>query len=129
VSYRAFSDDARPAAEADARLRVIPRITLRIRPEHTRNGRTITYSGRVEGGYIPAGGLALNVQYLDIDRWRTFDETVARARDGRFVYRYTFRRTTRPVTYTFRVALPPTGVSGYPYQPGASPPRSVRVDG
>ena len=48
--------------------------------------------------------------------------------DGRYIYRYTFERTTQSITYTFRFAIPPSGVAGYPYQPAASPPRSVHVD-
>jgi hypothetical protein len=47
--------------------------------------------------------------------------------DGRYRYRYTFERTTIPITYTFRVAIPATGVAGYPYQPVASRACSVYV--
>jgi hypothetical protein len=48
--------------------------------------------------------------------------------DGRFLYRYTFKRTTQSITYTFRIAIPSSGVAGYPYQPAVSPARSVHVD-
>ncbi len=128
LSYRAFADAAAPAAQARARLDVVPPISLSIRPRRVRNGQTIVYAGRVLGGYIPAGGLPLDVQYRDGRRWRTFDQTRARAADGRYVYRYTFRRTTIPIVYTFRVLIAPTGVAGYPYASAVSRPRSVRVD-
>jgi hypothetical protein len=128
LTYRALADAAAPAASAAVRLEVTPSIGLSIRPVRVRNGQTIVYRGRVFGGYIPSAGLPLNVEYRDGRRWRTFDQTRAGARDGRFVYRYTFRRTTIPIIYSFRVAIPGTGVRGYPYASTGSRPRSVRVD-
>jgi hypothetical protein len=128
LSYRDFADDAAPSATADARLEVTPTIGLTIRPARARNGQTITYEGQVFGGYIPGPGLPLNIQYRDGKHWRTFDQTRARAKDGRFVYHYTFRRTTQPIVYTFRVVIPSTGLTGYPYASATSRPRSVRVD-
>jgi hypothetical protein len=128
LSYQAFSGDVGPSATATADLLVRPSISLTVLPTHTRNGHTITYRGRVYGGHIPTGGLTLNVEYLDGSRWRAFDQTKARGEDGSFVYRYTFRRTTIPIIYTFRVAIPGTGEAGYPYEATASRRRSVRVD-
>jgi hypothetical protein len=128
LTYRAFADATAASASAWARLEVTPAVSLSIRPARVRNGQTITYSGQVSGGYIPAAGLPLEVQYRDGRRWRTFDQTRARARDGRFAYRYTFRRTTVPIVYTFRVVIPASGVAGYPYVSTASRPRSVRVN-
>jgi len=57
-----------------------------------------------------------------------YDTVRARPGDGGFRYRYTFERTTQSITYTFRVAIPPTGVDGYPYIAAASPARWVHVD-
>jgi hypothetical protein len=128
LSYRAFSTDAGPSASATADLLVKPAISLTVLPKDTRNGHTITYRGRVYGGYIPADGLTLNVEYRDGSRWRAFDQTRARGKEGTFVYRYTFKRTTVPIIYTFRVAIPGAGVTGYPYEATASRARSVRVD-
>ena len=128
VSYRAFTDDAAPSASASASVLVTPAISLRITPQHTFNGHTITFSGRVAGGYEPPGGLALELEYREGSRWMIYDVVRARPGDGRFSYRYTFRRTTQSITYTFRVAIPSSGVSGYPYQPTSSPARSVHVD-
>lgn len=128
LTYRAFADDAAPSATAVARVEVKPTIALAISPTHVRNGQSITYRGQVFGGYIPAAGLPLDVEYRDGRRWRIFDTTRARAKDGRFSYRYTFRRTTVPIVYVFRVVIPASGASGYPYTPNASRARSVRVD-
>lgn len=128
LTYRAFADDSVPSATASADLLVKPSISLTVLPAYTHNGHTITYRGRVFGGYIPRSGLALNVEYRDGNRWREFDRTRARGNDGAFVYRYTFRRTTIPIIYKFRVAIPGAGVAGYPYEAAASRSRSVRVD-
>jgi len=45
-----------------------------------------------------------------------------------FTWRYTFERTTESITYSFRVAIPATGVAGYPYQPAVSPGSLSAVD-
>jgi hypothetical protein len=65
---------------------------------------------------------------LPYSRWMIYTEILARPNSGSFRWRYTFERTTESITYTFRVAIPTTGVAGYPYEPVASPPRSVHVD-
>jgi hypothetical protein len=128
LSYRAFADDATPSARASANVLVRPAISLQITPTHTFNGHTITFTGRVSGGGEPRGGLPLDLEYRAGSRWMIYDVVRARPGDGRFIYRYTFKRTTQSITYTFRVAIPAAGVSGYPYQSTASPARSVRVD-
>lgn len=126
ATYKAYADDAQPAATATASLSVTPQISLRISPHATRNHRRITWRGRINGGPIPAAGLPLDLQYRDGKRWRTFDQIRSR-RNGTFSYRYTFQRTTRATTYSFRVALPVGGVVAYPYSPSSSARRSVRV--
>ena len=75
-----------------------------------------------------AAGLPLELEYLEGSQWMIYTLIHAAPADGSFSYSYTFRRTTQPITYTFRVAIPATGVSGYPFQPAVSAPRSVHVD-
>ena len=128
VSYRASAGQAAPTASASATVLVAPSIALAITPTRTRNGHTITFTGALAGGYEPRGGVPLELEYREGSRWMVYDTVWARPGDGRFSYRYTFERTTQPITYTFRVAVPPDGVSGYPYQAVASPARSVHVD-
>jgi hypothetical protein len=125
LSYREFP----AAAGASARVAVLvtPSITLQISPTSTSNGHTITFTGRVAGGDEPRGGLPLALEYLEGSRWMIYTLVRARRGDGRFAYRYTFERTTQSITYTFRMAIPASGVPGYPYQPAASPARSVHV--
>jgi hypothetical protein len=127
LSYRAFSDDRAATATATATVLVRPSITLAISPASTSNGHTITLSGRVSGGDEPPGGLTLEIEYREGTRWMIYDTVRARRSDGHFAWQYTFRRTTEPITYWFRVAIPASGVGGYPYEPTASPPRPVHV--
>jgi len=127
VSYRESAAEAKPAARVSLRLLVIASVSLSIAPTHTSNGGTITFSGRVSGGDEPRGGLPLELEYLEAGRWMIYTVIPSDPADGRFSYRYTFRRTTRSITYTFRVAIPAAGVAGYPFEAAASPARSVHV--
>ena len=128
LSYTAYAGSGQPASVATLALRVTPRLTLRITPRSTTNGHSMTLTGRVLGGYIAPHGLPLEIEYRDGSRWMIYTEVLADADTGRFRWTYTFERTTESITYTFRVAIPATGVSDYPYEPVASPSRSVHVD-
>ena len=114
-----------PAAAASATIAVRPSMTLAISPRRTSNGGTILWRGAVKGGPYPPQGLPLLVEVKEGGRWQAFDEILAHA--GRVAYRYTFRRTTTPTTYRFRVALPTGGAVGYPYSFAASNAVSVHV--
>ncbi len=128
LTYREYIGGAGSSTSASAVLLVTPRISLTITPTSTSNGHTITFRGRVSGGDEPRGGLPLELEYLEGSQWMIYTLIHAAPADGSFSYSYTFRRTTQPITYTFRVAIPTTGVSGYPFQPAVSAPRSVHVD-
>jgi len=128
VRYRPFSGASAGVASATLHLQVRPSVSLTITPASTTNGHTITFTGAVSGGDEPRGGLALDVEYLEGSSWKVYDTVLASPASGRFTYRYTFRRTTQSITYTFRVAIPSTGVSGYPFAPAVSPARSVHVN-
>lgn len=128
LTYSAYAGQASPSAVATLALLVTPRITLRISPQATTNGHTIVFTGRVLGGYIAAHGLPLEIEYREGSRWMVYTDVLAAPASGRFRWSYTFERTTESITYTFRVAIPATGVAGYPYKPAASPARSVHVD-
>ncbi len=128
ASYREYAAEATPSASTTAAVLVTPSIALSITPARTSNGHTITFRGRVSGGDEPGNGLPLELEYLEGTKWMIYTVVHARPGDGRFVYRYTFRRTTQSITYTFRMAIPASGVPNYPYQPTVSPARSVHVD-
>jgi hypothetical protein len=125
VSYAGADGGA--AASVAANIVVTPRITLEITPTHTSNGHTITFSGAVSGGHQPSGGLPLELEYREGTSWMNYTLVLTDARSGRYLYRYTFRRTTQSITYTFRFAVPAGGVPGYPFAPAVSPARSVSV--
>jgi hypothetical protein len=128
LSYHAFSQTTPPSASATLELRVRPQVTLRITPTSTTNGHTIRFTGRVSGGFIGRSGLPLDIEYREGDQWLVYTQVRADSRTGRFSWRYTFERTTESITYSFRVAIPASGVAGYPYAPAASAVRSVHVD-
>jgi hypothetical protein len=144
-SYRAWSNEA-SATTAAIQVNVQPRMRLQIcvdqRPPHhvhrrrahagrsrcshqTHNHGTITWTGSVEGGPYPVGGMPVLVQVKEGSHWQTFESL--QISNGRFSYHYTFLRTRHPTTYTFRLALPAGGDVGYPYVASASGPVSVRV--
>jgi hypothetical protein len=110
------------------RIAVVPPITLTITPTRTTNGHTVTFRGRVGGGHQPAGGVPLDFEYREAGRWMVYDVVHTDPSSGNYFYRYTFTRTTQSITYTFRFALPASGVDGYPFAVSASPARSVHVD-
>ncbi len=126
ASYTSYSDDPYPSVAATATIKVRPRIELRILPRTVRNGHVITWSGRILGGPFPEQGVTLDTEVKINKRWILFDQLIAR-RGGDFGYSYRFLRTTRPTTYSFRVALPATGSGEYPYASGSSNVVSVRV--
>lgn len=127
-SYRAYSSEPTPAANAAVKVNVTPRLTLRIKPRHTHDHGKITWTGRVTGGPYPPAGMPLNIQVKIGHKWKTFDEvTIEHGKHGAWEYEYIFKRTSRPTTYAFRVALPRGGDVGYPYTTGASPPVKVHV--
>lgn len=122
-SYRAYSNEPAPAAQSTLQVNVTPKITLHISPRRTHDNATITWRGRIEGGPYPAGGMPLLAQVKEGKRWQTFDEIVVH--NGKIGYRYTFRRTSKPTTYSFRVALPSGGAVNYDY---AAPAASRKVE-
>jgi Bacterial Ig domain len=139
--YTAYSNQTAPEAQAALDVAVKPRITLDITPRRTHNHGKITWRGRIEGGPYPAAGITLLAQVLNVtlesvrqhhrwktvrhQEWLTFHEIVAH--QGKIAYHWTFRHTSRPTIYTFRVATPAGGAAGYEYAPAASDPVSVQV--
>ena len=127
ISYTAYNTDTKPAAVKRVTIAVRPQIRLVISPRRTANGGTIVWRGQIVGGPYPATGIPLQMQVREGRRWQTFDE-ISVVNRGRVGYRYTFKRTTSPTSYSFRVALPQGGAVGYPYAFGASNVVSVFVN-
>jgi hypothetical protein len=115
--------DRANAAQRDVVEHVRAGATLAIRPAHVRNRQRITFTGRLLGAFIPAGGKGVEIQVRVGRRWRDVVATRAKAR-GRFRATYRFQRSAG-VTYRFRAVVRPE--PGYPYIVGASRPVRVRV--
>ena len=125
VVYPAHPGDQAPRIVQSVVEHVRAGATLAIRPRHVRNHQRIRFTGRLLGGYIPAGGRSVEIQVLVGRHWQ--DVTAAHAgANGRFRAGYRFKRTTIAVIYTFRAVVRAEG--GYPYVIGASAIARVRVN-
>jgi hypothetical protein len=111
-----------PAASAEAQLDVIPPVSLKVSPKHVRNGKAVTFRGRMGAGPIPRKGKLVNLQVRLYGHWHTF-ATVRTSKSGRFKYRYRFRRTYGYVVYRFRARS--RYEAAYPFVAGSS--HTVRV--
>ncbi len=127
-SYTSYNDDPAPSVSATATLLVRPSINLAIAPHRVRNYQAIMWTVTVLGGPFPPQGITLDAQVHTEGRWKTFDETVLLQEGTSRLYRYTFRKTYRPATYSFRLSLPATGSGDYPYTSGTSNVVKVRVN-
>ena len=90
-----------------------------------RNGRSVTFTGRLRARPAAAGKLvALQAYYRRA--WRTF--AVARTDGrGRFHQGYRFQATVGRVAYRFRALVPRE--ASYPYETGTTPVVTVVVRG
>ena len=92
----------------------------------TLNGEQVTFIGRLRGGWVPAAGKLVEVQFFARGRWRTFATTRA-ATNGRWRYEYRFDGTRGTVRWRFRARIPRE--VGYPFTPGTSRAVAVTVHG
>ncbi|HEY2638018.1 MAG TPA: hypothetical protein VGI54_11550, partial [Solirubrobacteraceae bacterium] len=122
VAYRAYDLDSTASTKADLKLDVHAGVTLTIRPRAVRNGRSITFTGRLRGG--PGQGGTLITLQETRPRPLTF-LTVHADRHGRFRASYRFRYTTRRSLFAFRALV--QRQPGYPYLDGRSRALNVLV--
>ncbi len=104
-------------------VRVRGSSTIRRDRKRVVNGETVTFSGRLRGGFLPASGKLLELQFFDRGKWRTFRTFRAAPSDGRWSYSYRFDGTHGTRTYRFRLRIPTE--NGYPFSSGRS--RGVKV--
>jgi len=97
---------------------------LRVRPKRLPNRRFVRFLGSIPGPH--ADHRAISLQARTGKKWRTFKQLRTDTR-GRFRGKYRFTQTHGSVVYTFRALVKKQG--GYPYEPGASATRKVRVTG
>ena len=80
-------------------------IVLKIAPKRVRNMHTIHLRGRLIGGALPRNGVTLLAQARRKKTgWIVFRQLGVSGK-GKFAFDYRFHSTTRPTTYTFRIAL------------------------
>lgn len=122
----AGSPTTRPSG-TEVTLRVRARTTIGANRRSLRNGDSVTLRGRLSDREIPAPGKLITLQARVPGGWRTFATARARAKDGRWSYRYRFTNTSRPTRYTFRALIP--AEASYPYVKGISNRLTVVVRG
>jgi hypothetical protein len=88
-------------------------------------GRPVVFRGRVAGEEVPAGGLAVQLEFrLPGIPWSEF-RTLQTDRDGRFRYAYRFSDDdSRGVRFLFRAYV--NAQDDWPYEPGGSLPVAIR---
>jgi hypothetical protein len=107
-------------------MRVPASTSVRTNRRRVRNGRAVTFIGRVRGLPVPAGGKLVEIQVRFTDRWQTFRTTRSDAM-GRWSSRYRFQRTRGVQNYRFRIRLPKE--AGYPFETSVSRTLAVQVLG
>jgi hypothetical protein len=108
------------------KLRVTAATSAKVSRSRVRNGRAVTFRGRVLGLPVPAAGKLVEIQVRFTDRWQTFRTTRSDSL-GRWASRYRFQRTRGVQRYRFRIRLPKE--AGYPFETSVSRTLAVQVFG
>jgi hypothetical protein len=113
-------------AQREVRLLVPAESKLRVSRRRVLNGQAVTFTGRLRGLPVPAGGKLVELQVRLSGRWQTF-RTTRSDPYGQWAIHYRFKRTRGVQRFRFRARLPRE--AGYPFETGASRPLTVRVRG
>jgi hypothetical protein len=102
---------------------------LSVSPRRVAWGQTVRITGRLLGGYLPAGGVNVRLRIGFGSHYTTYGVHEHVAGDGRFSTTYPFGLGSPGVfrTYWFAVASLPSG--NYPWAPAASGRKYVTVGG
>lgn len=102
---------------------------LSVSPTRVAWGQTVRITGRLFGGYLPAGGVNLRLRIGAGRNRATYGVQEHVAGNGRFSTTYTFGAGYASIqrSYWFEIATLPSG--NYPYAPSASNRQYVRVGG
>jgi hypothetical protein len=111
----------------DVALRVRAAATLRPNRRSVINGEDVIFRGRLAGGWIPPAGALVELQVRTRGQWRTFAQPRARAKTGRYVYRYRFETVRGRASFKFRARV--RQQPGLPFITGTSRAVRVRVRG
>ncbi len=117
LGYRSHLGDTVPVATRTLALSVRAGVLLHVSPTVSAAGHTIHFSGRLQGGPVPAGGKQLVLEARSRGgHWIEFDVVRSDAH-GAFHASYRFR-FPGPIAYGFRVLC--GYEADYPYLAGAS---------
>ncbi len=117
LGYRSHLGDTLPVVTRTLTLSVRAGVLLHISPTVSAVGHMIHFSGRLQGGPVPAGGKQLVLEARSPGgRWIEFDVVRSDAH-GAFHATYRFR-FPGPIAYSFRVVC--GYEADYPYLAGAS---------
>ena len=105
-------------------LRVRTRPTIRLSRSRLKGGGCIRIEGGIPGPLNGGVVLALQGRAKGFRNWTTFAAPTTDS-TGAFSHRYCFRSTSRTTTYELRATVQQQGI--YPYLPGISDPRRVKV--
>lgn len=116
--YRSSGDQL----SAWALLQVRASATLRIAQNPIRNKHFAHFIGKIPGPH--SDGVIVVLQVKRGKGWLVFHRYSTR-NGGKFSLKYRFTRTFSPTIYTIRAVV--SGAPGYPYLPGVSPSKDLRV--
>lgn len=105
-----------------ALLQVRASATLRVAKNPVHNKHFAYFSGKIPGPH--SDGVIVVLQVKSGRGWRVFRRYSTRD-GGKFSLKYRFTRTFSPTIYTIRAEV--SGAPGYPYLPGVSPSKDLRV--
>jgi hypothetical protein len=115
----------RPAT-ADVAVDVPASSTFRLTPKRILNGETVTFSGRVRGGSIPATGKLIELRKWTGRQWAPF-RVVRSDSTGRWRHTEPVLSVSGLVVFRLRAYLPVE--AGFPYASGRTPARTLLVRG
>lgn len=110
----------------EVRVLVPARTTIAVDRRALRNGETVRFSGRLQGGFVPEGGKLVDLQAFYRGRWRTF-ATPRTDAGGAWAHDYRFEATVGRVAYRFRARV--RREAAYPFELGVSRAVTVVVTG
>jgi hypothetical protein len=114
------SDQGQLTAWALLQVRASP--TLRLADSTVQNKSLAFFSGTIPGPHND--GVVVVLQVKSGKGWRVFRRYSTRD-GGRYALKYRFTQTFQPSTYLIRAQV--AGAPGYPYLPGNSAPKKLRV--
>jgi hypothetical protein len=125
----AGTSTAAAASSTLVKLMVPARVRILTHTARVAWGQTVVFTGRVDGGYIPRGGVNLRLRYAYKQSWATYGVKTHVAADGEFRTRFTFGPgpSREYLNIRFRFSTLPGG--DYPWSHAQSNIVAVRVGG